>query len=290
MFHCGRGRLDVFPDHSIENAPNMSLLNAVLSRQGYLRYTARCVLRSYGTNLLWRESYIRPLSTFGLSSFGYHIRIIIRTRAGEYMKRADAWRVVATVASIHFSEIYFALQKVRHTVRAKPLPANSRSSVPAFIFIASPFPAITVWSQANRLIHLRPKARRLRGGHGGEDIGSVPGPKSSQPLALTLSPSALKGTELSQRPSRTKLNSALAATNCAIGCAATSMCSPRGARSTGKTSGLPNRVPLFAAIRTSVNVFISHGVNLFYRLAFWLEPFRVYQHRGGSLILSRENA
>lgn len=44
---------------------------------------------------------------------------------------------------------------------------------------------------------------------------------------------------------------------------------------------------LFAAIRASVNVLFSHGVNLRHRLAFWSEPFRVFQHLGGSLILSQ---
>lgn len=69
---------------------------------------------------------------------------------------------------------------------------------------------------------------------------------------------------------------------------------PHGPCATRSASPSPRRTlcgyKLFSTVGTGVNVLISHGVNLIDRLAFWSEPFRVYQHLGGSLILSRESA
>lgn len=83
-------------------------------------------------------------------------------------------------------------------------------------------------------------------------------------------------------------SSELRATLCAVGVGACWASSPHRvstARSTTPGQRAESRRELFAAIRTGVNVFISHGVNLAYRLTFWLGPRECFEHLRGLLIL-----
>lgn len=84
--------------------------------------------------------------------------------------------------------------------------------------------------------------------------------------------------------------SELRATLCAVGigtCWASQPHRVSAARSTAPGLGAGSGKEFFAAIRTGVNVFISHGVNLTDRLTFWLGPRGCWSHSRGPLILPR---